>query len=68
MPLQIVVFSRLPIVLGSGNGGRELWVGFVVMYYATVHFVWLNFATHAQYWLPYKFYPFELLGNALPLK
>jgi len=20
-------------------------------------FVWLNFATHSKYWLPYQFYP-----------
>ena len=31
------------------------------MYYSAVLFVWLNFATHSQYWLPYRFYPLELL-------
>jgi hypothetical protein len=30
----------------------------VVAYYAAVLFVWLNFATHSKYWIPYQFYPF----------
>ena len=29
----------------------------VMLYSAAVLFVWLGFATHAQYWLPYRFYP-----------
>jgi len=61
LPLQLVVFSRLPHVLGPANGGLRLWILFVIMYYATVQFVWLNFASHAEYWLPYRFYPLELL-------
>jgi hypothetical protein len=24
-----------------------------------VNFVWLNFASHAEFWLPYRFMPFE---------
>jgi hypothetical protein len=30
----------------------------VIAYSALVLFVWLNFAKHADYWLPYQFYPF----------
>jgi hypothetical protein len=33
----------------------------VVLYYAAVLLVWLVFATHSQYWLPYRFYPLESL-------
>lgn len=53
MPLQIVVLSRVPFVYTT----RYLAVGLVVAYCFAVQFVWLNFATHAQYWLPYQIYP-----------
>ena len=61
LPLQLVVFSRLPIILGPANGGVRVWILFVCLYYAAVLFVWLNFASHASFWLPYRFYPVELL-------
>lgn len=54
IPIQIFVLSRLPLawqaVYGAGQYTR---VG-VVAYSALVLFVWLNFAVHAQYWLPYQ--------------
>lgn len=62
LPLQLVVFSRLPNVLGKQNGGRGIWIALVLGYYFAVQFVWLNYATHAQYWLPYRFYPLETLS------
>ena len=52
IPLQLFVFSRLPDVLGRGRSVR-MWVIAVVIYYAAVLFVWLNFATHAFAWVPY---------------
>jgi hypothetical protein len=59
LPLQLVVFSRLPEVLIRSGGRAGLWVYAVLAYYAAVLFVWLNFASHAQYWIPYRFYPLE---------
>lgn len=59
LPLQLMVFSYLPEVLGRGRGGRETWVRLVLLYYAAVEFVWLNFATHAFAWLPYRWLPLE---------
>ncbi len=57
IPLQLYVFSRLPDVLGGGQ--HRIMVRFmVVSYYAAVLFVWLNYAHHSQYWVPYQFYPF----------
>ena len=53
IPLQLFVFARLPDLMGRGRGMRN-WVLAVVVYYAAVLFVWLNFATHSQYWLPYQ--------------
>jgi len=58
IPLQLVVLSRLPTALqrrGSSIGTLTI---AVLAYSAAVQFTWLNFAAHASYWLPYKFYPF----------
>ena len=52
MPLQIAVLSRAPIILGARVGTI-----LVLVYSLAVQFVWLNFATHAKYWVPYKFIP-----------
>jgi hypothetical protein len=59
LPLQMVVFSRLPDVVGSSKSRNLGWAGVILCYYAVVQFVWLNFATHAEFWLPYRFYPLE---------
>lgn len=56
IPLQLFVFSRLPR-LASTTRTRTPLVLAIVTYYAAVQFVWLNFATHAQYWTPYQFMP-----------
>ena len=61
LPLQLVVFSHLPEVLGSQQGKNTAWATAVVMYYAAVLLVWMNFATHAEYWKPYRFYPLDRL-------
>lgn len=58
IPLQLFVFSRLPLLAGGNIRTRTGLVLGVVAYYAAVQFVWLNFATHARYWLPYQFAPF----------
>ena len=58
IPLQLFVFSRLPDLMGRGRGLRN-WVMAVVAYYTAVLFVWLNFATHSQYWLPYQSWFFQ---------
>lgn len=53
MPLQLVILSRVPFVYTS----RYLGVALVGLYSFALQFVWLNFATHAKYWLPYQIYP-----------
>ena len=58
IPLQLYVLARLPDLLGRGTG-RRTWVLAAVAYYGAVLFVWLNFATHAFAWLPYRSYLFE---------
>lgn len=59
LPLQMVVFSHLPDVIGRKSNSSNAWSAVVVLYYATVQFVWLNYAQHAFLWLPYRFYPLE---------
>ena len=58
IPIQIFVFSRIPRLAGGNIRVRTLLVLGVIGYYAAVQFVWLNFATHSQYWVPYQFKPF----------
>jgi hypothetical protein len=53
IPLQLAVLPRLAYLFKARNFGRFL----VIFYAALVLFVWLNFAVHAKYWLPYQIYP-----------
>ncbi|MDQ3077403.1 MAG: EpsG family protein [Pseudomonadota bacterium] len=52
IPLQIVILSRLPIALGSRVIVRIL----VVIYCFAIQFAWLNYAAHADAWIPYQIY------------
>jgi hypothetical protein len=62
IPLQLFVLSRVPDAFPNRDGSRNAQlVLLVVVYSALIQFVWLNFANHAEYWLPYQFYP--LLGE-----
>ena len=61
IPLQMFVWSRVPDAMGRLGATRAGWVYVVVAYSATVQFVWLFFATHSLYWLPYQFYPWAWL-------
>lgn len=58
-PIQLFVWSRLPDALGHGGKVSLNWTTAIVGYSALVLFVWLNFATHAAYWVPYRFYPLQ---------
>jgi hypothetical protein len=53
IPLQIAILSRLPRAFDSPTRLRAAVIG----YSALVLFVWLNFAAHAKYWVPYQLYP-----------
>jgi hypothetical protein len=61
IPLQLFVWSRLPDAMGRPGTANAVWVYAVVAYSAVVYFVWLFFATHALYWMPYQFYPWVWL-------
>ncbi len=62
LPLQLVVFAHLPDVLSHRFRPKVALVVGVLGYYAAVQFVWLNFASHAIDWLPYRFFPLPAPG------
>lgn len=59
IPLQLYVFSRLPDLLRPEFSSGRAVVAAVLLYYATALMVWLLYAVHARYWIPYRFYPLE---------
>ena len=56
IPLQLYVLSRLPDSFGRKQTSGVLLAG-VLAYSALVQFVWLNFATHSDAWVPYRVFP-----------
>ncbi|HEY0148205.1 MAG TPA: EpsG family protein [Allosphingosinicella sp.] len=56
IPLQLVVFSRLPYAFQRHGKPNGLLTLAVIAYSAAVQFVWLTAATHASFWVPYKIY------------
>ena len=54
IPLQLMVFSHVPDVLGTPGRRNSAIVSAILIYYALCLLAWFNFATNAQYWLPYR--------------
>lgn len=55
IPLQAIVYSRLPYMLSADSRrGLPSVVIAVVGYSFAVQYVWLNYADNASYWLPYR--------------
>jgi hypothetical protein len=53
MVIQIYVLSRIPLLVKSNVFSGGLTVAIAGLY-ATVLFVWLNYAAHAYHWVPYQ--------------
>ena len=53
IPIQLVVFSRLPF-LARKQITPSLTKMLIIILYTLVLLVWLLFAAHSQYWLPYQ--------------
>ena len=53
IPLQIYVVSRVPMFI-ENEARRAGSVMGISALYGLVLFVWLNYASHAFYWIPYK--------------
>lgn len=53
IPLQMVVYSRLPYVLSSNGRSQPGMLLGMIGYAFAVQFVWLNYAANASLWIPY---------------
>ncbi|WP_457565119.1 EpsG family protein, partial [Caminibacter sp.] len=60
IPLQIVVFSRLPVLLKNKIPVSNV-VLLIFVYYLTILLGWLFLAAHSAWWQPYRNYIFEVL-------
>ena len=56
IPLQLLVFSRLPFAWGSTARGSLPISAAVVAYSGFVQYIWLTQATNAAAWIPYRTY------------
>mgnify|MGYP000055709251 FL=1 len=54
IPLQLIVFAYLPDAIGRPGELNQNIVASILLYYAAVMFVWLNFASHSHLWVPYQ--------------
>lgn len=54
IPLQVVVLSRLPAVVGKSGGNNLFVVSGLLLYSLAVQIVWLSLGTYAQCWIPYQ--------------
>ena len=61
IPLQLVVWSQVPEVLGSSGKRKQLWEFAIILYGASTLFMWLFFASNVSGWLPYKSYLWDAL-------
>jgi hypothetical protein len=54
LPIQLVIFSYLPDIFQKKQAVSKILISLIILYYSCVLFVWLNFAIHADGWLPYN--------------
>jgi hypothetical protein len=59
IPLQMFVFSHLAEAFPDRRRANTQLVLFVVIYYALIQFVWLNYAFNAAFWVPYQLTPID---------
>jgi hypothetical protein len=57
IPLQLYVLARFPTAFARKGQASPVLVLAVIAYSAAVEFVWLVFANHSKYWIPYRIYP-----------
>lgn len=60
MPIQLMGYSRLSAPDATG-WGRQVTTLLVVVAYGIVQYVWFNYSNFYFAWLPYKFYPLEVI-------
>jgi hypothetical protein len=57
LPLQVWVWSKLPTAFGHRREPDIVLTMVVIGYSAASLWLWLTFANHSQYWMPYRLYP-----------
>ncbi|WP_324749093.1 EpsG family protein [Sphingomonas sp. LY54] len=57
IPLQIFVFAWIPSLYSESAKQNRLIIFLLLAYSAAVQFVWLNFAGHSEFWIPYQIFP-----------
>jgi hypothetical protein len=65
IPLQIAVLCRLPSALSKDGLPSAGFTLLVIAYLSTVQYVWLQYAIHADYWLPYQLVPVLSEGEGI---
>lgn len=54
IPLQIAILPRIPYIFAGRGALNAQLVLAICGYSAAVQFVWLVYATHSRYWVPYE--------------
>ena len=53
LPIQLVVFSRVPVLIQSTYNRTIFILGVIIVYFFAL-FTWLNFGNFSSFWLPYQ--------------
>ena len=53
VPAQVAVFARLPFMV-KRQFDPKITTLLIMLVYAAVLYVWLNYAVHAKFWVPYQ--------------
>ena len=64
LPIQILVWSNLPFILGPISNQSIIITICVSLLYLSILFVWINFASHSSYWLPYQNFLWEFIWSS----
>lgn len=57
IPLQVYVFANLPTAISRFTSPQRGVAFAIVVFYALVLFVWLNYANFSHWWMPYRMFP-----------
>ncbi|MAJ50222.1 MAG: hypothetical protein CMB82_01235 [Flammeovirgaceae bacterium] len=64
-PVQIFVLGQLPYIFSTKKGdSRKLIIVFIVLLSSLIQWIWFFYGNSVDYWLPYRFYPWELLWQS----
>ncbi len=56
--IQLLVFSRLYLILPSHKIVINI---LIIIFYAVIYFIWMQYSSHSYAWIPYKNIIFEIL-------